>query len=380
MLRALALLWLAGICLRITVLAIPPVIPQIHESFALSQAAIGALTSLPVLLFSFAAIPGSLLVARHGPVAVLIGGIFLTGIAAALRGASFDPSILFITTFLMGVGISIMQPALPAVVRDWVPRQIALGTATYSNGLLVGEAISASLTIPWLLPMFDGDWRPAVAAWAVPVLAIGVLIWWRRPHAATPHRVASGSRRWWPDWRDPLTWRLGLLSGYASSLYFCNNAFLPDYLAARGRADLLNATLSALNWVQMPASLLMLLYARRLTMKRWPFLALQATSIVALSGLLVMGDAWIVVWAGVIGFCNAFLLILTLALPPLISAPEDVHRLSAAMIAIGYLSAFLLPIAGGFVWDLTGKPALAYGLLLAFAALAMVLAARLRFR
>jgi len=163
MLRPLALLWLAGICLRITVLAIPPVIPQIHDSFALSQAAIGALTSLPVLLFSFAAIPGSLLVSRLGPVAVLLGGIFLTGIAGALRGGAPDASALFITTFLMGVGIAIMQPALPAVVRDWVPRKIALGTATYANALLVGEAISASLTIPVVLPVmtalgFDPIW------------------------------------------------------------------------------------------------------------------------------------------------------------------------------------------------------------------------------
>jgi len=379
-LRPLLLLWLAGVCLRITVLAIPPVIPQVHESFALSQAAIGALTSLPVLLFSFAAIPGSLLVARLGPVAVLIGGIFLTGIAAALRGASYDASVLFVTTFLMGVGISIMQPALPAVVRDWVPRKIALGTATYSNGLLVGEAISASLTIPWMLPMFDGAWRPAVAAWSVPVLAIGVLIAWRRPRAATPHRLASGPRRWWPDWRDPLTWRLGMLSGYASALYFCNNAFLPDYLAARGRADLLNAALSALNWVQMPASVLMLMYAQRLTMKRWPFLVLQATSIVALAGLLGMGDAWIVVWAGVIGFCNAFLLILTLALPPLLSKPDDVHRLSAAMIAIGYLSAFVLPIIGGAAWDATRQATFAYAPLLLYAMAAMALAARLDFK
>jgi len=380
MLRPLALLWLSGVCLRITVLAIPPVIPQIHDSFALSQAAIGALTSLPVLLFSFAAIPGSLLVARFGPVTVLIGGIFLTGFAGALRGESFDASILFLTTFLMGVGIAIMQPALPAVVRDWAPRNIALGTATYSNGLLVGEAISASLTIPWILPMMDGNWRHAVAAWSIPVVAIGIIVWWLKPRAGTPHRLASGKlRQWWPDWRDPLTWRLGMLSGYASSLYFCNNAFLPDFVAARGRADLLNAALSALNWVQMPASVLMLMYAQRLTMKRWPFLALQAVSIVALAGMLTMGDGWIVAWAGVIGFCNAFLLILTLALPPLLSRPDDVHRLSAAMIAIGYLSAFVLPIIGGAVWDATHQATLAYTPLILYAFTAMALAARLDF-
>jgi CP family cyanate transporter-like MFS transporter len=362
------------------VLALPPVIPEIHASFPLSQAAVGALASLPVLLFSFAAIPGSLLVARLGPFAVLLAGIFVTGIAAALRGASPDATALFATTFAMGVGIAIMQPALPAVVRDWVPGRVALGTAAYSNGLLVGEAISASATIPWVLPFFDGNWRPALAVWAIPVIAIGLLVAWRRPRAAgIRHRVTGVPRLWWPDWGDPLTWKLGLLSGYASSLYFANNAFLPDYLAWRGRADLLNPALSALNWVQIPASILMLMYAQRLTMKRWPFLLLLATSFVALAGMLTMDDAWFVVWSGVIGFCNAFLLVLTLALPPMLSRPDDVHRLSAAMIAIGYLLAFLLPIAGGLVWDATGSPPLAYAPLFAYAAVAMALAARLRF-
>ncbi|MDQ3027190.1 MAG: MFS transporter, partial [Pseudomonadota bacterium] len=184
--RPFVLLWLCGICLRITVLAIPPVIPQIHQSFTLSQAAVGALTSLPVLLFSFAAIPGSLLVARFGAFHVLIAGIVLTGVAGALRGMG-DVALLFAMTFAMGVGIAIMQPALPAVVRDWTPRKIALGTATYSNGLLVGEAISASATIPWVLPMVDGNWRLSLPVWSIPVLVIAVIVWVVRPRSAASH-------------------------------------------------------------------------------------------------------------------------------------------------------------------------------------------------
>ena len=380
MVKGLALLWFCGLTLRMTVLAIPPVLPQLHEAFRLSQAAVAALTSLPVLLFSFAAIPGSLLVARFGAVATLFGGIVVTGVAGALRGAAPDVATLFAMTLAMGVGISIMQPAFPAVVRDWVPERIALGTATYSNGLLVGEALSASLTIPWVLPAVDGSWRLAVAAWSIPVLAIAAVAWWQRPRRAADRPSAGGPRRWWPDWRDPLTWKLGLLSGYASSLYFGNNAFLPDYLEWRGRPDLLNATLSALNWVQMPASVLMLLYARHLTLKRWPFLVLQAISIASIAGLLFMGDAWIVAWAGVIGFTNAFLLILTLALPPLIARGEDVARLAAGMIAIGYLCAFVVPIIGGWAWDLSGSPRAAFIPLALFAFASLAIAAGLDFR
>ncbi len=380
MVRALAVLWLCGLALRMTVLAIPPVIPLMHASFELSQATVAALMSLPVLLFSFAAIPGSLLVARHGAARVLTAGIVVTAIAGALRGVSPDVSTLFMATFAMGVGISIMQPALPSVVRDWVPRKIAIGTATYSNGLLVGEALSASLTIPVVLPLVDGSWRLSVAAWSVPVILIAVVSWRFRPvasHGALPARARAAL--WWPDWRDPLTWRIGLISGYASSLYFANNAFLPDYLAWRGHPELLNATLSALNWAQMPASALMLFLAHRLTLRRWPFIALGAVSVVSLAGMLALSDEWVVAFAAVTGFCNAFLLILTLALPPMLARSDDVHRLSAAMIAIGYLCAFLIPIVGGFVWDFTGSPPMAFAPLFAFAMVAIALAARLDF-
>jgi len=378
MLRPLALLWLAGICLRITVLAIPPVIPLMHQSFALSQSAVGALTSLPVLLFSFAAIPGSVLVARFGAAWVLTAGIFITALASGLRGAADGLPALFAMTFAMGVGIAIMQPALPAVVRDWVPRRIALGTATYANALLVGEAISASLTIPVVLPAVDGSWRASLWVWAVPVFAIGILAAAMSAARARPHETLA-SRRWWPDWHDAFTWKLGLVSGFASSLYFASNAFLPDFLAARGRPDLLAAALSSLNWVQIPASILMLVFAERITRRRWPFLALSTVALAALAGLLFLPNSWIVAASGVLGFCNAFLLILTLALPPLIAAPGDVHRLSAAMLAIGYLCAFLTPILGGFLWDATGRAEAAFIPVMAFGLATLGIAASLRF-
>jgi len=378
-LRALAVLWLCGLCLRITVLAIPPVIPLMHQSFALSQSAVGALTSLPVLLFSFAALPGSLLVARFGAAQVLTAGILVTGIASGLRGASNDLPALFATTFLMGVGIAIMQPALPAVVRDWLPRRVALGTATYANALLVGEAISASLTIPWVLPMVGESWRASLWVWAAPVLAIGVLAAAVTARHARSAGRAPLARRWWPDWHDPLTWKLGLVSGFASSLYFATNAFLPDYLAARARPDLLPAALASLNWMQIPASFLMLAYATRLTRRRWPFIALTSLSLAALAGLLFMPDAWVVPCAGVIGFCNAFMLILALALPPLIATPEDIARLSAAMLAIGYLCALFTPVAGGFLWDASGVPYLAFAPVVAFGFACLAIAASLRF-
>jgi MFS transporter, CP family, cyanate transporter len=352
---ALILLWLFGICLRLTALAIPPIIPQLHESFSLSQAQVGALGSLPVLLLSFAALPGAFFIARFGAARVLIGGILIAGTASALRAASPDIATLFATTFVMGAGIAVMQPALPTIVREWVPRQVGLATATYSNGLLVGEAISASLTIPWMLPLAGYSWRMSLVGWSVPLFVIAMLgVLYMRAHERRTQAPAARGAKWWPDWRSPLTWRLGFIAGGCSSLYFGTNAFLPDYLRSLGREALINPALSSLNWVQIPASFILLAFSGRLMSRRWPLAAAGVLATIAMAGLLTTDGAWLVVWSGIIGFCTAFILILTLALPPMLVEASHIAGVSAAVFAIGYLCAVITPVLGGLAWDVSG--------------------------
>src|SRR5215470_4607317 len=84
--RLLCLLWLAGTATRLTILAIPPVIPLIRDDLQMSEAQVGFLVSLPVLMFAIAAVPGSLLVARMGAWLTLTTGILVTALAGAARG------------------------------------------------------------------------------------------------------------------------------------------------------------------------------------------------------------------------------------------------------------------------------------------------------
>jgi CP family cyanate transporter-like MFS transporter len=77
-------------------------------------------------------------------------------------------------------------------------------------------------------------------------------------------------------------------------------------------------------------------------------------------GIVVGGGPAIVFWAAVLGFANDVALVLMLALPALLGAPGDVQRLSAAMFTISYPCAVVLPILGGYAWDLTGSPVLAF--------------------
>ena len=119
--------------------------------------------------------------------------------------------------------------------------------------------------------------------------------------------------------------------------------------------------------------LLLLAFSPRLAGRAAPIVFMGTVSLGAVAGLAFMPPDWSVFWSGVIGFCTAFVLILTLALPALLSAPEDVPRVSAAMFALGYLIALVVPVTGGFLWDRTGIPATAF-LPAAVMALGMIVA------
>src|SRR5437763_11415991 len=194
----LLLLWLGGMDLRLTMLAVPPVIPLIHRDLHLDETAVGALVSLPVLLLAAAAVPGALLIAKLGVRTALVIGLGVVALFGALRGAGPSPAVLFGATFMMGVGVAVSQPAFPSLVREWFPRRIAIATAVYSNGILIGETVPTALTTPvGVLPLAHGDWRWALAAWSLLVLLSGIAI-----GAAAPTRRAGCEvhRRVWHDW------------------------------------------------------------------------------------------------------------------------------------------------------------------------------------
>jgi CP family cyanate transporter-like MFS transporter len=352
-LRALLLLWLAGIALRLTILAVPPVIPLIHNDLHLSETQVGILSGLPMVLFAGAAIAGSLMIARLGALTALLIGLLLCAAGSVVRGIGPSVAMLYLGTVVMAFGVAVMQPSLPPLVRAWVPQRIGFATAVYTNGLIIGEILPAALTIPLLLPILHQSWQGSFVFWAVPVAVIAAITFWLAPRAPAVTPTAA-SRRWMPDFRDPKIWRIGVLLGSVNATYFSMNGFLPDYLTHTGQPDLINGALTALNTGQLPASFLLLASADRMVRTPWSYLSCGVVALASVLAIVFLDGAWVIAGCAVWGCCGAAILVLILALPSLISPPEDVHRVASGMFAISYSCAVIVPIVGGVLWDLTG--------------------------
>jgi CP family cyanate transporter-like MFS transporter len=353
----LFLLWLGGVDIRLTMLAVPPLVPLIHRDLHLDEKAVGALVSGPVLILAVASVPGSLLIARLGIRGALVAGLGSVAVFGGLRGLGPSVPVLYAATFLMGVGVAVTQPAFPALVREWFPRRVAIATAVYANGILIGETLPTALTTPvGALPLARGDWRWALVFWSVIVLVSAVAIALHAP--ARPHGVARASR-WWPAWREHQAVRIGVVMGMASATYFGANAYIPDFLVQTGRHDLITPALAVLNASQLITAPAVALWPRILT-GRAGFIGSAAVMAVAQTGIVLTPGAGVVLWAFVLGFSTALAFIVVLSIPPRVAPAGDVASMSAAIFTIQYATAFAVPLIAGALWDATGYAVLAF--------------------
>jgi MFS transporter, CP family, cyanate transporter len=357
--RFFGLLWLAGVAMRMTLLVMPPVIPQVHGELHLSETQVGLLIGLPLAVFAIAAIPGSLLIARIGATVAVTLGMAIAAIAGGARAAAVDVWTLYAAAIVSAFGVAIMQPGMPTLVREWLPSRIALGTIGYSAGMLMGAMFPAVFTIAFVLPAVGGNWRLDVLLWAVPALLMAPVFLLLSPRIRDSRdKLVAGGGRWWPDWKNPLVWLLGFTFASNNSTYFVTSAFLGDYLVTLGKPELLGPALGWLNGSQIFAVAVLLVTVNRLQLRAWPFLVFGPIMFAAFLALLVFtSSSFVIVGAmAVIGVAAAVTMTAILALPALLVAPADVPRTAAGMFTVSYTCAVIIPTICGGLWDLTGKP------------------------
>src|SRR5690606_4250141 len=100
--------------------------------------------------------------------------------------------------------------------------------------------------------------------------------------------------------------------------------------------------------------------AERMYRRAWPYLVFGPAALAGLIGIMLSTGPWLVAFIALTGGSTAVTFVMTLALPPVLSAPGDAHRTAAAMFTISYTCAVIIPIISGALWDLTGIPEMAF--------------------
>ena len=368
-----ALITVVGFNLRSVILGVPPVLPLIQHDLGLSYSATGLLTALPVLVLGGAALPAGLLAERIGPRACVSIGLVLLGTGALLRALWPTALSLFFFTFLLSLGIAVTQTAIPILARRWFPAQIGLVAALFSDGLIIGEAVAAGVTLPIMVSFLGRDaWTASFVLWGVPVVGLLVLWLWLAPPAPaimpgkpfsqksiTGSTTASSSAP--PVKRTRVNaLHLGIMLGAGSLIYFGMNGWIAPYNQAMHYANLTPLALAILNAAQLPVSLAITLFAQQLAGRRWPFIASGTICAISIAGWVFTPAVLEPFWAALLGGSSALVFTLGIALPPLLASHDQVARLTGTTLSLTYGVAFVGPFIGGALWDLLHVPAVAF--------------------
>ena len=376
-LPVMALLWVAGVYLRLPVLVAPPLVPAIDAELHLSAAQLGALTTLPVLMLSLGALPGAITIARLGARTTLALMLVILAVSSIGRGLAPPLWLLFANTVVVGLAIAIMQTAFPALVARWCPTNTALASAVYMNGMLMGEFIGGGLTLPLILPLLDNDWRATLVFWSLPALPIAALVFFARRLGI---REAAAQITAQPVWKPPLgesrTWHLGILLGAGSAGFFGTNAYLAPLLAAKGNPGALPDYLMIFNGTQVIGSLAMLALAKFWVGRRAPVIAMAWGITLGLAGIVLAHGNWALGSAIVLGLSTCIQLILVVALVPQLADAHRAASLAAGMFMVGYLAGFAIPLGGGIIADATGDARAAFAPCIVLAILGIFFAHR----
>jgi len=352
--RRTAVLVLVGLVLlsfnlRPTAVSVGPVLAEVRDTFSMSGATAGLLTSLPVIAF---AVFGAL-----APAAAHVVGIHrvtLLAILAAITGllgrVLTDQETVFLLLSLVALGgMAMANVLLPSLVKLHFPDHIGRVTAIYTTALSVGLTAALVLTVP--ISDAFGGWRWGLGAWAV--LAVLAAAPWLSLIAHDRHlETAPRSIRYGDVARTPLGLAMALFFGLQSlQAYVIFGWFAQLWRDSGYSATVAGLLAGVIAGMSIPLSLWLPNVLARSADPRRLMLTVIAAYPVGYVGLMVAPHALAPLWAVIVGVGTVtFPLILTL-IGLRARTPQGTAALSAFTQSTGYLVAAIGPFLIGVLHD-----------------------------
>lgn len=343
-----------GTNLRAPIVGAAPVLIMIQDTFGLTAAQAGILTTLPLLAFA-AISPISPLIARaYGLERALFAALFL--IACGLVVRSLGPvSCLYLGTWVIGSGIAIGNVLLPSLAKRDFPQKAPAMTGACAVATATAAAATSATVVP-LASLPGSGWPLALAAPIVfPLVAI--LLW--LPQLAqhtTPSKDTRPGSPGGPIWSSALAWQVTMYMGTNSLMYYVLVSWLASMLTAFGFSAAQAGTLQGLMQIAavLPGFLLAPLVGR---MKDQSGLAVATAALMALGILgFLLAPAWSAAWAMSFGAGSGAGLVLALMFMSLrVDTARRAAALSGMSQSVGYFLAAFGPPLAGKTHDISGS-------------------------
>ena len=277
-----------GMILRTPITSVGAIIGPLKKLLEINNTVAGLITTIPLIAFAIF----SPLVAKISNKIGLEKTIFLATIVASiglLLRFYINTSVFFVTTFIIGVGITVGNVLLPGLTKKYFPENLGVMTGFYAVVMNISASIAAGISYPILNTNIGGEKFStglAVNIWLI-ISLINIIIYSviiKNNKVEKIDNKKIGSKGYLKSLK---MWSVMLSMGLQSALFYCSVSWFAEIMISKGftpsEAGLL---LSISQFAQFPSTFLVPVLAEKIKNKLIIPIFITMGYIVSLIGMI----------------------------------------------------------------------------------------------
>ena len=347
---------LLGMILRTPITSVGAIIGPLKNLLEINNTVAGLITTIPLIAFAIF----SPFVAKISNKIGLEKTIFLATIVASiglLLRFYINTFVFFVTTFIIGVGITVGNVLLPGLTKKYFPENLGVMTGFYAVVMNISASVAAGISYPILSSNVGGEKFStglAVNIWLI-VSILNIVIYAIITKNSKSERIEDKKTGGKGYLRSLKMWSVMLSMGLQSALFYCSVSWFAEIIISKGftpsEAGLL---LSISQFAQFPSTFLVPVLAEKIKNKLIIPIFIALGYVVSLVGMVyIQGNfalmtIYIVLFALAGGGSFSYVMYLFSAKS---KNEEEAADISGLAQAGGYWLAAIFPPLLGYVRD-----------------------------
>ena len=347
---------LLGMILRTPITSVGAIIGPLKNLLEINNTVAGLITTIPLIAFAIFSPFVAKISNKIGLEKTLYLAAIVTSIGLLLR-FYINTSVFFVTTFIIGVGLTVGNVLLPGLAKKYFPENLGVMTGFYAVVMNVSASVAAGISYPILSSNIGGEKFStglAVNIWLI-VSILNIVIYAIITKNSKSERIEDKKSGGKGYLRSIKMWSVMLSMGLQSALFYCSVSWFAEIMISKGftpsEAGLL---LSISQFAQFPSTFLVPVLAEKIKNKLIIPIFIALGYVVSLVGMVyIQGNfalmtIYIVLFALAGGGSFSYVMYLFSAKP---KNEEEAADISGLAQAGGYWLAAIFPPLLGYIRD-----------------------------
>ena len=367
-----------SLILRTPITSVGAIVGPLKSILDINNTVAGFITTIPLIAFAIF----SPMVAKFSNKAGLEKTLLLSAVIISIGlGLRFyiNTYVFFITTFIIGVGITVGNVLLPGLVKKYYPEKIGIMTGFYAVVMNIGAAVAAGISYPILSTNIGGKnfaTGLAVNIWII-IAVVNIVIYVAMSKNNNASEVTDTHEKVHGYFKYSKMWTIMLSMGLQSALFYCSVSWFAEIMISKDFSpETAGLLLSISQFSQFPSTFIVPILADKLHNKLIIPVVITIGYIISLVGMLytsgnfVLMLTFIIIFALAGGGSFSYVMYLFSVKSRNESEAADISGLAQSG---GYLLAAIFPPLLGYIRDISDWNKALYVLILTAAVLLITL-------